>query len=61
VVDIHEMPAGSSAEPDGFGDHRAAEIFAGLALELHGVDGVEETVEAVVQFALQAGSRSRWP
>ncbi|MFG1813668.1 GAF and ANTAR domain-containing protein [Kribbella sp. NPDC049174] len=31
-----------------------AEIFGRLAVELHAVGGVEETVEAVVQFALQA-------
>jgi GAF domain-containing protein len=31
-----------------------AETFARLALELHDADGVEETIEAVVQFALQA-------
>ena len=32
----------------------AADVFARLAMELHDVDGVEETVEAVVQFALAA-------
>ncbi|WP_371400561.1 GAF and ANTAR domain-containing protein [Kribbella sp. NBC_00662] len=32
----------------------AAERFAQLALDLHDSDGVEETVGAVVQFALQA-------
>jgi transcriptional regulator with GAF, ATPase, and Fis domain len=32
----------------------AADTFAELATELHGSVGVEETVEAVVQFALQA-------
>ena len=32
----------------------AAETFAWLAVELHGAGGLEETVEAVVQFALQA-------
>ena len=32
----------------------AAEAFARLAVELHGAGGFEETVEAVVQFALQA-------
>jgi GAF domain-containing protein len=32
----------------------AADVFARLAVELHGAGGVEETVEAVVQFALQA-------
>jgi GAF domain-containing protein len=32
----------------------AAERFARLAIELHDSDGVEETVQAVVDFALQA-------
>ena len=32
----------------------AAEAFARLAVELHGAGGLEETVEVVVQFALQA-------
>ncbi|WP_344234078.1 GAF and ANTAR domain-containing protein [Kribbella hippodromi] len=31
-----------------------AEAFARLAVELHDVDGLEETVEAVVEFACQA-------
>jgi GAF domain-containing protein len=31
-----------------------ADAFAKLAVELHGTDGFDETVEAVVQFALQA-------
>ncbi|WP_112238331.1 GAF and ANTAR domain-containing protein [Kribbella monticola] len=35
-----------------------AETFARLALELHDADGVEETIDAVVQFALQALSCS---
>ncbi|WBQ08707.1 GAF and ANTAR domain-containing protein [Kribbella sp. CA-293567] len=35
-------------------ERAAAEAFALLASDLHEVDGVEETVEAVVQFALQA-------
>ncbi|MGW1345734.1 GAF and ANTAR domain-containing protein [Kribbella sp. NPDC002412] len=34
--------------------HRAAEVFARLAQELYEVGGIEETVESVVQFALQA-------
>jgi len=32
----------------------SADVFARLASELHNSEGVEETVEAVVQFALQA-------
>lgn len=32
----------------------AADMFAALAVELHDSDGVEETIEAVVQFAIQA-------
>lgn len=35
-----------------------ADVFSALALELHDSGGVEETVEAVVQFALQALSCS---
>ncbi|MFI5728808.1 GAF and ANTAR domain-containing protein [Kribbella sp. NPDC051587] len=35
-------------------DHSSAEAFSRLAAELQAVDGIEETVEAVVQFALQA-------
>jgi GAF domain-containing protein len=31
-----------------------ATVFAQLAMELHDADGVDETVDAVVQFALQA-------
>jgi len=33
-----------------------ADVFARLAVELHEEDGVEETIEAIVQFALQAVS-----
>jgi len=33
-----------------------ADVFARLAVELHGEPGVEETVEAILQFALQAVS-----
>jgi GAF domain-containing protein len=36
------------------GDRASAEEFGRLAVELHDTGGVEETVEAVVQFALQA-------
>src|SRR5690349_14775343 len=32
----------------------SADTFARLAIELHDAPGVEETIEAVVQFALQA-------
>ncbi|WP_432936102.1 GAF and ANTAR domain-containing protein [Kribbella sp. CA-253562] len=35
-------------------DSAAADAFARLAVELHDASGVEETVDAVVQFALQA-------
>jgi GAF domain-containing protein len=35
-------------------DSAVADVFARLALELHEEPGVEETVEAVLQFALQA-------
>jgi GAF domain-containing protein len=36
------------------GSHLAADTFARLAVELHDNAGVEETVQAVVDFALQA-------
>src|SRR3954453_16527217 len=32
----------------------SADTFARLAIELHDAPGVEETIDAVVQFALQA-------
>ncbi|MGW6280292.1 ANTAR domain-containing protein [Kribbella sp. NPDC055071] len=35
-------------------DDALADVFARLAVELHETDGVEETVQAVVEFALQA-------
>ena len=35
-------------------DQSSAETFGKLALDLHDLEGVEETVEAVVQFARQA-------
>lgn len=41
------------------GELVAADVFARLAAELHGTDDVAETVEAVVQFALQAVGCSR--
>jgi GAF domain-containing protein len=37
-------------------DASVADVFARLAIELHEESGVEETVEAVLQFALQAVS-----
>ena len=36
------------------GIEAAADTFARLAIELHDAPGVEETIDAVVQFALQA-------
>ncbi|HEY3557225.1 MAG TPA: GAF and ANTAR domain-containing protein [Kribbella sp.] len=36
------------------GQEDAASTFASLAVELHDAGGIEETVDAVVQFALQA-------
>ncbi|TCO51254.1 GAF domain-containing protein [Kribbella antiqua] len=35
-------------------DHAGAAVFGRLAMDLHAVHGVEETVEAVVQFAVHA-------
>ena len=46
-----------SVNPPGEADHQeafGADAFARLAVELHGAAGMEETVDAVVQFALQA-------
>jgi GAF domain-containing protein len=39
---------------DETGAGEVADVFARLAVELHETEGVEETVEAVVEFALQA-------
>jgi hypothetical protein len=44
-----DMPALDLAGSD------AAEQFARLAMDLHDSDGVEETVQAVVEFALGIG------
>ncbi|WP_165956424.1 GAF and ANTAR domain-containing protein [Kribbella antibiotica] len=44
-------PLSASSDDDQTFD---ADAFARLAVELHDADGMEETVEAVVQFALQA-------
>ncbi|TCC45005.1 ANTAR domain-containing protein [Kribbella capetownensis] len=44
-------PARSGLAPD---TDAVADVFARLALELHDSAGVEETVQAVVEFALQA-------
>ncbi|MEV0288672.1 MULTISPECIES: GAF and ANTAR domain-containing protein [unclassified Kribbella] len=50
-----EVPNGFAAAADGgSGGGASADAFGRLAMELHDVDGVEETVEAVVQFALHA-------
>lgn len=45
------LAAAEGLDPNGL---PSAEAFARLASELQGVDGVEETVDAVVQFAPQA-------
>jgi GAF domain-containing protein len=47
-------------EPDAFNpaELSAADVFARLATELHDSDGVENTVDAVVEFALRALSCS---
>ena len=47
------MEEGELAADDPVGG-RMAETFAQLALDMHEAEGVEETVESVVQFALQA-------
>src|SRR4051812_35053738 len=64
---IEPMRTSGSATPNGASASMATDLaafdpqqpataddFATLAIELHDSDGVEETVEAVVQFALQA-------
>jgi GAF domain-containing protein len=50
VAEVGESPAVSEVR----GDRAGAAVFAQLAMELHDVEGVDETVEAVVQFALHA-------
>jgi GAF domain-containing protein len=49
VVDDVTVAALENSDP-----RAGADVFARLAMELHGVGGVEETVDAVVQFALDA-------
>src|SRR3954470_22009276 len=44
-----DLGTGADASADA-----AADTFARLAVELHDAPGVEETIEAVVEFALQA-------
>jgi GAF domain-containing protein len=48
--DLREL----SVSPSGPGEHEVAETFARLAQELYSTQGLDETVEAVVRFALQA-------
>jgi GAF domain-containing protein len=50
VAEVGETHAAVGAP----GDRAGAAEFAQLAMELHDVDGVDETVEAVVHFAVQA-------
>ncbi len=45
---------GDSSVENAQANGRVAATFARLALEMHEADGVDETVDAVVQFALQA-------
>ena len=44
----------TSVEINAQANGHVAETFAQLALEMHEAYGVDETVDAVVQFALQA-------
>jgi len=57
-TDPPTTPAGGvpddSVPPIGPVETTQAKIFARLAVEMHEAEGVEETVDAVVQFALQA-------
>ena len=56
----HESRSSDSPSPEAgiitakLVDHTSADRFAQLAVELHDSTGVEETIDAVVQFALQA-------
>ena len=55
MVHIDHAGAGSGPLPAlGPADTTQADIFARLAIEMHEAQGLEETVDAVVQFALQA-------
>ncbi len=49
----HEMASGNRLWMPEMVDE-TADVFARLAVELHSAGGVEETIDAVVQFALQA-------
>jgi GAF domain-containing protein len=49
-----EVPRKTAAVKLDPGSETAADVFARLALELHDTSGLDETVDAVVQFALQA-------
>jgi GAF domain-containing protein len=53
-----DVPVGTdaAAEPgaEAASEMSTADAFARLAVELHDSDGIEETIDAVVQFALQA-------
>lgn len=50
----HAVPPETDRPPLVRADRSAAENFAQLAMAMHDAGGVEETVDAVVQFALQA-------
>jgi GAF domain-containing protein len=52
--DADAIGAGPEQAVFGSGELSAADAFARLATELHDSDGVEETVDTVVQFAVRA-------
>ncbi|GAA1566522.1 GAF and ANTAR domain-containing protein [Kribbella hippodromi] len=52
TADLAVVPA--AVHPAGVDPDQTAESFARLALEMHEAIGVEETVETVVEYALQA-------
>src|SRR5215207_2250237 len=54
LSDVGAPGAESEQEMFGSAELSAADAFARLALELHDSAGVDETVDAVVQFAVRA-------
>ncbi|MFF0345158.1 ANTAR domain-containing protein [Kribbella sp. NPDC004875] len=52
--DSHSNDSAVTSEPSAPDEDLGADEFARLSLELHDAHGVEETVQAVVDFALQA-------
>jgi hypothetical protein len=51
---IDGVPSRAAMTASGLHGATQADIFSQLAVEMHAADGVEQTVDAVVQFALRA-------